>query len=107
VGKGRRDTVTPVNCSHRLNRNGCSARTVCDRVNVVARQKNDVSGTEPHVILLSRELGNALSLKHRMERGQTIARELERPGCSQFADAKSPARETQGIQYLSDQLRFG
>jgi hypothetical protein len=52
-------------------------------------------------------MNDALSLKHRMERGQTIARELERPGCSQFADAKSPARETQGIQYLSDQLRFG
>jgi hypothetical protein len=106
VGKGRRDTVTPVNCSHRLNWNGCSARTVCDHVNVVAGQQNDVSSNKPSVILLTGEMNDALSLKHRMERGQTIARELERPGGSQVANTKSPAVETQGIQYLSDQLRF-
>jgi hypothetical protein len=42
-----------------------------------------------------------------MQRGQAITRKLKRPRCSQFADAKKPALKPQGIQYLSDQLRFG
>jgi hypothetical protein len=56
---------------------------------MIAGQENDLSSTEPGVVFLTGEMDNALSIQHRMQRGQAIARELERPGCSQLADAKN------------------
>jgi hypothetical protein len=62
VGKGRRDTVTPVNRSHRFYRNGHSTWAVCDYVNVIAGQESYISSTETDEIFLPSEMNDALSL---------------------------------------------